>query len=270
MSDLLTTGNLARLLMGSSAVLWVVIVSRLARRVPVVPLVPREPAPWHPFAVAFAMPVTILVQLVVQSANLPTEPPTVAYVRSACLAMMLQSFVLMGLLAVWTEIRGVDFGLNPPRLRDDLRYGALGFLASWMPVVLVNVAIEELGWRSPGAEHSFLKILKDDLGNEVLVWIVLAVVVCAPLAEELLYRVVIQGWLESRLSPRSAILFVGVLFAAVHSNDKDGRPDAIPLFPLALILGYVYYTRRSYLTVVLLHALFNAINLAFAIATRPA
>jgi membrane protease YdiL (CAAX protease family) len=56
-----------------------------------------------------------------------------------------------------------------------------------------------------------------------------------------------------------------VIFAAVHR-----LPDAIPLLPLALVLGYVYQQRRSFLSIVLLHMLFNAANLILAVLTIPA
>jgi membrane protease YdiL (CAAX protease family) len=83
----------------------------------------------------------------------------------------------------------------------------------------------------------------------------------------LLYRVVIQGWLESRITPRAAIIFVSILFAAIHS--ESGRPDALPILPLALILGYVYHRRHSLLAAFTLHATFNAANLALALMTGP-
>jgi membrane protease YdiL (CAAX protease family) len=54
----------------------------------------------------------------------------------------------------------------------------------------------------------------------------------------------------------AAIGIVTVLFAAVH-----GLPDALPIVPLALVLGYVFHRTRSYVAVVTLHALFNSYNL---------
>ncbi len=42
---------------------------------------------------------------------------------------------------------------------------------------------------------------------------------------------------------------------------------AILLIPLSLILGYLYYRRRSYLANVLMHSLFNGVNLWMAIST---
>jgi membrane protease YdiL (CAAX protease family) len=43
----------------------------------------------------------------------------------------------------------------------------------------------------------------------------------------------------------------------------------LPLLPLALVLGYVYDRRHSYLAVVVLHALFNLTMLAAQLLTLP-
>jgi membrane protease YdiL (CAAX protease family) len=150
------------------------------------------------------------------------------------------------------------------RLPGDAALGVAGFLAAWLPVVGVSALVEWLGWRAEGARHPFLRILEASPGIAAVLAIGIAVVLLAPLTEELLYRVILQGWLESRMSPRAALVFVALIFSIVHS--QDGRPDALPLLPLALVLGYVYQRRHSYPAVVVLHGLFNAVNLALAVA----
>jgi membrane protease YdiL (CAAX protease family) len=94
-------------------------------------------------------------------------------------------------------------------------------------------------------------------------WIVLSAAFLAPLTEELLYRVLLQGWAQSHLAPWQAIVASSFVFVAQHSMS-----DWLPLLPLALILGYVYHRRRSYLAVVVLHALFNGVMLALAWLAR--
>jgi membrane protease YdiL (CAAX protease family) len=54
-----------------------------------------------------------------------------------------------------------------------------------------------------------------------------------------------------------------MIFSVVH-----GVPDCFPLFPLALILGFVYHRTRSFLAVVVLHALFNATNLTLSVLNK--
>ena len=92
----------------------------------------------------------------------------------------------------------------------------------------------------------------------------LAAIVLAPLVEELVFRVVLQTALIDWIGPGQAVCGVALLFAAIH-----GWPDMLPLIPLALILGTHYALRRSYVTVVLIHMLFNASNLLLALSSQP-
>jgi membrane protease YdiL (CAAX protease family) len=265
MADSQTTGNLAMmtsLLLGSLAA-WTWIVFRWKQGLAPIEWQAREPCPWHPVVVGLALPVSIVVQVIALRSAPDINPASVSHLRSLCLALVLEMLVLMGLLAIWTPIRAEDFGLHRTQLAENARFGLLGFLAAILPVYAVSYAVEAGGLRDEGAKHSFLQLLDKHPGPETIFWIVLAAVVLAPMAEELLFRVILQGWLETRVSPRVAIGFVSILFASVHY--EPGRPDHLPLFPLALILGYLYYRRHSYLAVVVLHGIFNALNVALAL-----
>jgi membrane protease YdiL (CAAX protease family) len=264
MPDLRAPDKLVILLLclGSLSV-WGVIIARWRRGEPALALTPREPCRWHPAAVGLALPVSTVVQYVVVARYLQEDPLSIAGVQARCLATILEILVLMGMLALGTPIRAKDFGIDPARFGSDVLLGGAGFLASFAPVCALNLLVDRLGWRAEGAKHPLFLVLEQRGANATAGWIILGAAILAPVAEELLYRVILQGWLETRLSPRAAILFVATLFAFVHFGKE--RPDHIPLFPLALILGYVYWRRHSYLAVVVLHAAFNATNLALAL-----
>jgi len=94
-------------------------------------------------------------------------------------------------------------------------------------------------------------------------WKLLAVVqaaVLAPLAEEVFFRGLLQSFLRRQLnSPRIAILIVSVIFAAMHHD----QPQAIPaLLALSLALGYNYERTGRLTSPILIHAIFNAVNIA--------
>lgn len=156
-------------------------------------------------------------------------------------------------------VREYGFHLRDPG--GQLSDGMLGFLASVIPVVLVFLAT--VPWRTTENQHGLLRLLKVDTSLQTLLWIVFLAAILAPLVEELMYRVVLQTWLEKVVPQREAMIVVALLFSLMHQ-----LPDAIPLFPLALILGYVYQQRRSYLSVVLIHMLFNGANLIFLLLVR--
>ncbi len=175
--------------------------------------------------------------------------------------MALLSFVLI--LVVLRQASGcklAEFGIHFSEWPRSIRIGIQGFVACVLPVTLAQVLTMVSGLRGPDKQHSFLQLLRDDSGFSTVAWIGIAVIVVAPLAEELLFRVVIQTWLKRHLPTKWSIVVVALVFSAVHA-----WPDPIPLFPLALILGYVYDRSNSYVSVVVLHSLFNTVNLIVAI-----
>lgn len=145
----------------------------------------------------------------------------------------------------------------------ELRYAAEVFAVALMPTMLLRVLVVTLYMNAFDTEeipqHPFLQLMEHSSGAEILLLIAFLAVVMAPLTEELLYRVVILGGMAQAGFVRLGMTASVVLFCLAH-----GFPDCIALVPLALLLGYTYLQRRSYVTVVMVHFLFNAFNLAVA------
>ncbi|QDT52588.1 CAAX amino terminal protease self- immunity [Caulifigura coniformis] len=129
-------------------------------------------------------------------------------------------------------------------------------LAAMLPTLLLGYWIARD--RDPSESHILLRTLQGK-GWDFLAPIVLTAAVLAPLLEELLFRVILQGWLSDSVQ-KSAIPLTAGIFALIH-----GASDAALLVPLALSLGFLYEYRRSYLEVVAAHAAFNGANLFAAI-----
>ena len=146
------------------------------------------------------------------------------------------------------------------RIQRDCKTGVMGFVLAVLPVAIALVVSQS--FRSKQTQHSMLKLLANHPGSATVVCVVLAAVVLAPLVEELVFRVLLQGWLQTLLRPPVAIGIVAVGFSAVH-----GWPDMLPLIPLACVLGVMFYFTRSYLAVVVTHALFNLTNVVLAVLT---
>ena len=141
--------------------------------------------------------------------------------------------------------------------------GLRGFLAAIVPVYLVMLLTLPL--RSEETTHPLLRLLDArGIGNEFVV-VAVAAAVIAPLLEELVFRVILQSALVNSCGLRGGLIVTAIIFAGVH-----GFPDMVALFPLALLLGIVYHWRRSYLTVVVMHALFNGLNLMLVLFQRYA
>lgn len=258
-------------LMGASGSAWAVILGRWLRQQPACPPAPVERRTWSTGltfvfgAVIVPLQVLALSQLAGQFLGIvkvsSRETFTLQLVQLSCAINAVQVLVLVGLTLLISPLRRSDFGLFTDV--PDVLCGVFGFLASWLPVLLVNMAVGLAGWRAPEGKHPFFHLLDSQGSFTTVAWIVFSVVILAPLAEELIYRVILQGWLEQRLPPWAAIGISSALFAAVHAS--PGRPDALPLWPLAIVLGVVYYRRHSLPAVMLIHALFNGSMLALAI-----
>jgi len=253
-----------------SGTVWVYVVRSLSKGTRPLPMAPRSKPLWNPIVVGVTL---LIVGLAVYSQIASAQPvaagesaepaPDAALqlLQENCLVNLLSVALLLVLLLLRRSARLSDFGIGLADWRKQVRIGAMGFVASLLPVYAV-VALT-LAWRDPETQHPLLRMLSDHPSPTVVAWIAFAVVVTAPLAEELQYRVIVQGWLQSFLPAAWVIPGVAILFSGVHEF-----PDSLPLVPLALILGYVYYRTHSYLAVVTLHALFNAMNLAFSLWGR--
>ena len=90
------------------------------------------------------------------------------------------------------------------------------------------------------------------------------------IAEELFFRRILQGWLESRLpAPQrgGAVLASAGLFAAAHMGQGLAP---VPLFVLGIVLGWMALQTGSIVGCTLLHALFNAVSVGLVLlTTRP-
>lgn len=154
---------------------------------------------------------------------------------------------------------------EPFSFLTELRYAAEVFLAAYVPTAMLRVLIVVLTEGLTGEvpdQHPFLEMMESDVGLAVLSLIVLTAVILAPIVEELQFRVVILGGIAQLGRSRLALGVSSVLFAFAH-----GFPDSLALLPLAFALGYTYLRRRSYITVMMVHFLFNAFNMVLAFAS---
>lgn len=196
-----------------------------------------------------------------QKTAVPSQVISLNTVILSCLITFSLGVVLVFILALQNQksLRKLGFRLND-RL-GQIRDGSVGFLLALIPVMALLLLTQ--AFRTEEAMHPLFLLLKARPQFSTISWIIISAVLIAPLFEELIYRVLFQGWLEDLLPPFAAILISSLVFSIVH-----GFPDCIPLFPLALILGTLFYYRRSYVSNVITHALFNGINLALALANQ--
>ncbi len=189
-----------------------------------------------------------------------TEEQELRHAERMLAATLMVSLIILPVLlgAVVLEVRSTTglqlLGFRSDDLTEQISTGVKGFLAAILPVALLLLISFPL--RSEEAIHPFLKLLHRESSGLNILMIFLTAGILAPLTEELMFRVILQTQLLEIFTPKVAITLCALIFSAVH-----GLPDSIPLMGLSLVLGTVYYYQRSYLTIVLIHAIFNFSNL---------
>ena len=96
---------------------------------------------------------------------------------------------------------------------------------------------------------------------------VLAAVVLAPLAEELLFRGLLYRALRRHRSVATAATISAILFAVVHAEVVVSQPLALPgLVVVGVVLAVALERSRSLLVPIAAHATFNGLTLLAALA----
>lgn len=231
----------------------------------------QAPVPWRfryrpvhvsLFAVFLTLSILLIsVVTVFQSPNLDLSELSIQQIHRGVSFSIIESIMTTILLGIAVLVDGtlhsqttlIRLGFRCDDVPGQVKEGGLGFLASVLPVALAILLTLPL--RGEETMHPYLRLLHESASASTFGLIFLAAVILAPLKEELMFRVILQNWLEKYSSPTMAVLLSSLIFSFVH-----GVPDSLALFPLAVVLGVLYQRRRSYLSVVTTHALFNAYN----------
>ena len=284
---------------------------------------PRRPVPWH--GIWTLLPI-LLVALTVFAAmggadSADDEAATSAHdlVDRLALGSAQQTAFVVAFLAVVIAVSHAtraDLGLpkDVHELMRDVRIGIVAWLAALAPVYGMQFAL--LSVFGPAEGHPLIKMVQERADSTLFALAFAAAVVVAPICEELMFRLLLQGWLEKwedlRLGWRTPdaplpvevvevadsdatvteeslpvvptlavaeiavpaepprigvgglpygwppIVLSSLLFALAHVGYG---PDPVPLFLLALILGYVYQRTHRIVPSMVAHALFNGMSL---------
>ncbi len=208
---------------------------------------------------------------------------------TATLACMLVSVMLVRWMtrATWR-----DLGVDKRFLIRDVGLGLAAFILLAPPVYALQALLVQ--WFP--SEHPLIQLLLEQPDPVFLGISAFAAVIVAPIAEEYFFRVLVQGWLQKLHSTGGAIsswirippptdsptgarksgtpdeqpltdptsigtwpIFVSAgLFAVMHVQHG---PDPIPLFVLAIGLGYLYRQTGRILPCILVHLLLNLCSL---------
>jgi membrane protease YdiL (CAAX protease family) len=214
-------------------------------------------------ALCLAFPVVLGALLCARLAQL--HLPGLSAVGTFLLGLL--PFHVCGVLAVLAVFRRAVPGALPAALELDA--ARLPLRQAWRqawPALLwvypVNLALTAaLAWFLHGAAGDVpvsppLELWRENRGALLFALLLAAALLLAPLAEEILFRLVLHDALLV-FGPRCAGLGAALAFAAVH-----GMPEQVPaLFLLGLVLQDLRRRSGSLWPAVLLHAAYNGVSL---------
>jgi len=162
------------------------------------------------------------------------------------------------------------FGLRVKTIPQDVAHAFLTLLGVW-PLMMATMSLTILvmrllyqGFEIP--QHEALRVITQSNSASLQALMIVLAVAIAPVIEEVLFRGLFQTMIRSYLGrPWLAIAITSVLFARIHANAEHWPA----LFVLALGLGYSYEKSGSLFRPIFMHAMFNAISVAEALAQSP-
>lgn len=278
-------GQLLFILAVASSLTWCAIIFGRIRRRPLLAYEPRRQVPWTGFDVAVVVALAVLSAVLVPAVVFlqfgvdPRNERTPQYVDALLTAVLLSEIITLLSSAGYLLARGFDhksLGFDTRRLGYDVTVGVVAVLALDFPLLMIQGILTRL-WES---HHPLIDVIRRNPSPETLSALAVVAVLLAPLLEEFVFRVVIQGWLEKRLRswrrrvPQLRALPAGMLpitisaalFASLHANG----PDPVPIFLLGLALGYLYHQTHRIFPGLVLHMCFNGITMVLLAASLGA
>ena len=135
----------------------------------------------------------------------------------------------------------------------------LGLTMGWFPSWLVTKLDEHLQNISLGQLEALEEIFSSGAPSQ-RIWLFVAVVIAAPVCEELIFRGFLWRCLQSTLGPLWTLFVTSLLFAAYHVDPLH----IIGVLPIGVVLGILRLGSKSIAPGILAHLLNNLVGAALA------
>lgn len=194
--------------LGAGLYAWVVAAGKLARGEPLVDWNPRQPVPWAIIDLFVVIVAALFVGLAIDALHwLPAgrdwKEFTLAeqrrFVGGNILIPLLTVALGLPLIYLRSGAKLPDFGWSHGHFRGDVRLGLIAF-AMLSPPVYALQAMLVTYWQP--SVHPLVEGFRQTRDIPLFILAALAAVIVAPLVEELLFRVLLQGFLEKAFSGR--------------------------------------------------------------------
>lgn len=188
--------------------LWPVVIARVVRKpsAPLVPWSPRRSVPWAFTDFLLLVGLWILASVVaryvlknwvmipagVEMQNLPPHARPAVLIGNTAVSLAILGLGLP-LIGLRTGARPRDFGFSLQHALSDLRLGLTGFILLAPPVYALQGVLVKF-WKP--SHHPLIELFKGAPDPLFFGLLFLSAAVVAPLFEELLFRILWQGFLE--------------------------------------------------------------------------
>jgi membrane protease YdiL (CAAX protease family) len=286
---------------------WLFLAWRFRRTGSLLPLEPRRPVPWAVSEVLIVLAIYILAAMCFTLVGLGLsglKPSDMQHagareqlvnIAGDGVARIVTVFLAVVILQRRIGATAADLGFVRSKVAFDVICGTITFVALAPLVYAVQVVSEVLI-----TEYSHPLITTVQQHRDPLTWITaaLSAVVVAPVSEEFFFRGILQGWLEKmelaycekndrlQAAPITGgvnthvpivnrgllnlplgtvpIVYSSALFALTHLG--QGAAD-LPLFVLAIGLGFLYHRTHRLLPSITVHFLLNGLAIAKLFST---
>lgn len=177
--------------------------------------------------------------------------------------IFLQSLVMAVLVIGLVRRTGAswaDLGLHRRNLGRNIITGLLGGIVVSFLVAFLLALLVFLTGRFP-EEQEVARRIAGVAPNWRLIWPAVAVVIAAPIAEELYFRGMIYPVLRARIGVDAAVLVSALFFSALHFSLFGLAPIAIG----GAVLAYLYQRTGSLVTPIIAHSTWNAMTILFTL-----
>lgn len=232
---------------------------RVVRGEPLVAERPHAPVPWEAGDVTLVVVFYLLGASLMASAAPEPRPLVFRLVGNVVL-----SLATMLAAMAWLRFRGADWaalGFPGGLWRDDVAIAGRALALVVFPLLMMAAALNAI----MQYEHPVVDLLESHRDLTAVAIVVISAIVVAPLTEEFFFRRVLQGWLEKHFADDAgvAVSLSAIAFASAHAGQGLAF---LPLFPLALVLGWIARQTGSIVPSTLLHAMFNAVSVFLLLA----
>lgn len=190
-------------LMAASLTACVWVATRLAKLGYLLPYEPRRRTPWGPLAGWLAVAMTVMVILTAWTARGDAAPVEGGRNENFTVGVLQMGAIHLGFAAAIVAVLVVFFRATPHdlglpatgrQLREDVGLGVGIGLASLVPIYLIQLVVVNLMGNYDA--HPLIEAVQRDPSKYLVLAVYFSAVISAPIFEELVYRLLLQGGLE--------------------------------------------------------------------------